>query len=327
MIERYTEALEQYDLEVEEVRRGRGAWLCQTRQGLKILKEYRGTVRRLEFEDQVLTQADTGGQLRLDRYVRNKEGSLLSIGGDGTRYVLRDWFDCRECDLKDGGQVRLAASRLGLLHQRLRQVPFCQEWNLGSILIEPIEQELERHNREMKRARNFIRGKKQKTEFELCVMETYEMFYGQALQAAAGLSGLWQEERPSYLCHGDMDQHHALMGSGFTAIVEFNRMHLGLQLQDLYRFMRKAMEKHGWNTALGRSVLEAYQKILPLESREYRCLYYLFLYPEKYWKQINFYYNANKAWIPARNTAKLQNLKEQQPARERFLREVFPGLN
>lgn len=45
----------------------------------------------------------------------------------------------------------------------------------------------------------------------------------------------------------------------------------------------------------------------------------MFLYPEKYWKQINFYYNANKAWIPARNTEKIESLKAQEKNRKRFV--------
>ncbi len=61
-------------------------------------------------------------------------------------------------------------------------------------------------------------------------------------------------------------------------------------------------------------------------SKEMRCLYYMFLYPEKYWKQINFYYNANKAWIPARNIEKLRSLEEQQPVRNRFLEQIFAGI-
>ena len=34
---------------------------------------------------------------------------------------------------------------------------------------------------------------------------------------------------------------------------------------------------------------------------------------------MNFYYNANKAWIPARNAEKLLGLKRQQEARMRFV--------
>ena len=121
----------------------------------------------------------------------------------------------RECDLKDNREIRLAASRLAMLHKSLRRVPFQEEWNMGSILIEPLETELERHNRELQRARNYIRGKRKKSEFELCVIGNYNMFYEQAVQAVEGLKGLWEETRaasldgedskPLYLCHGDLD--------------------------------------------------------------------------------------------------------------------------
>ena len=102
-------------------------------------------------------------------------------------------------------------------------------------------------------------------------------------------------------------------------------MHLGVQVGDLYHFIRKVMEKHNWDRNLGHKLLHTYDRILPMgrEDREY--LYYLFLYPEKYWKQLNFYYNAGKAWIPARNTEKVKNLEVQQEARMRFLREIKGG--
>lgn len=347
MNEKYVEALEQYDMEILSVRKGRGSWICETRRGCRLLKEYRGTVKRLEFEDEVLGMLDTRGSLRADRYIRTKEGSLLSITGDGTRYILKDWFMDRECNIKDGFEIRQALSRLGMLHSQLRHVPLKEEWNMGSILPDPLEKELERHNREMQRARNYVRSKRGKSQFELCVIGNYDMFYAQALEAVEGLKVLWNQEdpdlycydgleaaevrkprgqeggKPLYLCHGDLDQHHVLMGNNYTAIIEYNRMHLGIQASDLYRFMRKVMEKQSWNIDLGLSMLDSYERVMPMSKKERTCLYYLFLYPEKYWKQLNFYYNANKAWIPGRNIEKLQNLERQQPERNRFLRRLW----
>ena len=62
MNERYQEVLAQYEMEVLSVRKGRGSWICETDKGLKLLREYRGTVRRLEFEDQVLESIDNLAQ-------------------------------------------------------------------------------------------------------------------------------------------------------------------------------------------------------------------------------------------------------------------------
>ena len=321
MNERYQEVSEQYEVETLSVRKGRGAWICETDKGLKLLREYKGTVRRLEFEDQVLECLDTRGSLR----------------ADGTGYIMKEWFSDRECNIRDSYEIRQGISRLAMLHGQLRQIPVREEWNMGSICIESLEKEQERHVREMKRARNFIRGKRGKTEFELCVIDSFDHFFDQAKEAVRQMNSLFPEngitdrleaaelapegsgENQGYLCHGDLDQHHVLMGNGYTAIIEYNRMHLGVQAEDLYRLMRKVMEKHSWDCDLGISMLDSYERVRPMDKKERKCLYYMFLFPEKYWKQLNFYYNTNKAWIPAKSTDKLKSLKNQEGARGRFL--------
>ena len=323
MTERYTDVLEMYDMEVLGIRRGRGAWILDTDRGCRLLKEYRGTARRLEFESEVLRVLRGSSGLKADQYIRSREEELFTSAGDGTRFVLKEWFGDRECNLKEYSEIRSAVTRIGMLHQLLRRVEMRPEWNMGSIIGRAMAEEMARHNRELKRARTFISEKRGKTEFELWVIEGHSAFFEQALEAARGLKEMEEEgSLPRFLCHGDMDQHHVLMGSHYVAIVEYNRMHLGLQAEDLYRFMRKVMEKHNWNLRLGSMMLDAYERILPMTKEERKTLYYLFLYPEKYWKQINYYYNANKAWLPARNIDKLKGLKEQEAARQAFLREI-----
>ena len=50
MNDRNTEVLEQYEMEVSSARRGRGAWICETDRGLKLLREYKGTKRGLSLK-------------------------------------------------------------------------------------------------------------------------------------------------------------------------------------------------------------------------------------------------------------------------------------
>lgn len=66
------------------------------------------------------------------------------------------------------------------------------------------------------------------------------------------------------ICHGGLNQHHILMGRDYVAVTGFGRMHLGLQVEDLYYFMRKVMEKHNWDCGLGNGMLEAYERVLPM---------------------------------------------------------------
>ena len=133
MTERYMDVLEQYDMEVYGVKKGRGAWILDTDKGCRILKEYRGTVRRLEFEAEVLETLQDSSGLKADQYVRSLEEGLFTNAGDGTCFILKDWFQDRECNLKEYSEIRSAVTRIGMLHQLLRRVDFKEEWKMGSI--------------------------------------------------------------------------------------------------------------------------------------------------------------------------------------------------
>lgn len=319
MNEKYLEGLAQYDRMTDSVRKGRSGWICETDRGTALLQEYRGTLRRLEFEDLVLSRVEEDGQIPVDQYIKTKEDSLIALGADGTRYVLKEWFTDRECSLKDHKEVLLAVRQIARLHKCLAKIPRSEEWNLGSIHGESLEQEMKRHNREMTRTRNYIKQKKKKTDFERCVMETFPAFFECAQEAEAGMAALKEKEHEDRLCHGNMDHHHILMGEGYTAVIEFHKMHLGDQMEDLYHFVRKTMEKHNWDIRLGQEMFAAYDRIMPLSMEKIESLYYLFLYPEKYWKQLNFYYNSKKAWFPARNMEKIRILMEQAENQKNFL--------
>ena len=67
--------------------------------------------------------------------MRNKEGELLSTASDGIRYVVKDWFSDRECDLKDTGEILSAVRQIAVLHKLLRKVEPREEWNLSLIHI------------------------------------------------------------------------------------------------------------------------------------------------------------------------------------------------
>ncbi len=324
MNDQYLEILQHYEGEVSEVRRGRGAWICEYENGIRLLKEYRGTVKRLEFEEAVLSGLKEHGILAVDQYVRNTEGEILTTAEDGSKHILKQWFRDRECNLKEKREILSAVSWIARLHLAFRQIPWNEEWNLGSILPKPLSQEMKRHNQEMKRVRQFITKKRKKNDFELCVIRNFAGFYAQALEAQNGLELLGEntEQLQSFLCHGDLNQHHVLIRPADAAFIEFTQMHLGDQMEDFYHFMRKVMEKHSWNEHLGLAMLDTYDAVLPLGKRDRQCLYYLFLYPEKYWKQLNYYNNSNKVWIPEKNVEKIKNLEEQQELKMKFLTKI-----
>ena len=215
----YLDVMEQYEGGTLEVRRGRGAWIFERSDGVKLLKEYRGSVKRLEFEETVLKGLKAHGIGSVDQYVRNRQGELVTSGEDGTKYVLKDWFVNRECNLKDSREILTAVTWIARLHQALREIAWQGEWDLASMHSPGLSEEMQRHTREMKRVRTFVSNKRKKSQFELCVMQNFSEFYEQALEAQPGLGILEKdlEEGRFFLCHGDLNQHHLLIGNGDVA--------------------------------------------------------------------------------------------------------------
>ena len=57
------------------------------------------------FEDKVLSGLELRGNLYVDKYVKSIDQKLVTEDSDGTRYVLKDWFDGKECDVKNPSEI------------------------------------------------------------------------------------------------------------------------------------------------------------------------------------------------------------------------------
>lgn len=314
MNEREMEVLERYPFQTERISRVRGAFLCETRDGMRLLRETESTERRLQWENRVLRGFPEVGRLRVDPYVENKEGLLVTESSDHRTYCVKKWPGGRECDVSERSELLQAVEALGELHLWFRRIGRNLEMS-GS----PADwrQELMRHNRELVRTRNFVRKKRHKTELELQILADFPYYYGLAEHALALADG---PDPGISLCHGEYTYHHVLLSGRVAAVTDFAHMHWGIPQEDLYLFLRKALEKHDWSFSLGKEMLERYERRCPQGEAERRYLYVRLSYPEKFWKQVNSYYNHRKSWVPQRNLEKLKMLEEQRERKAAFLK-------
>lgn len=320
-------ALEQYDITVLRSGKGREAMLCETNKGLMLLKEYAGTEERIEAEAWLLDELSQR-KVRTDSYVRNKEGKVITTTADNKQYYLKNWPEGQEIDIKSSAGTDLAVKTLAFLHMNMNEIEVPQEIVFPQ--GRPFEEDVRRHHKELKHIRGFIRAKRRKSDFELKVLEYFDLFYGQgektleyiATEICHGIERMPDKQNIKTLCHGNYNQHNILVDGKGAFVTNFDKVAYNNQITDLYLFLRKCMEKQNWNPELGIHLLREYNKVKPMTSEEKRVLYILFLYPEKFWKIVNHYYNGNKAWISQKSVAKLQNLVELEAKRQNFLCEL-----
>lgn len=329
MNDRAASLLENYDLEVLRVLKGRGALLCEIKGGWAILKEYRGSQARLAVQEKLLktVKRETAGSgVSVEQLYRNRDGELVSRDQDQIPYILKTYFEGRECNIKEKGECLKTVKYLALLHQAMQCEKLAEENKLPVFCLET---EYEKRNRELKKVRKFLKEKGQRSVFEIYLYQNYDFFYEKALKTAEEVKGytkVFSSEAAAEcksFCHGDFQHHNVLYGRNGMAVINFEKFILDNQVRDLYQFLRKLMEKNNWSEELGREVLQAYSRERPLSVFDFVQLYYRFAYPEKFWKIVNFYYNNRKTWIPERNMEKLSGVLEKEEAKTAFLNHIF----
>ena len=176
--DRAVSVLENYEIEVLRTWKGRGAMLCESDKGLLILKEYTGPKDKIIFQDALLKSISEQGFPSVESILKTKEGELIVYDQDRTPYILKTYFEGRECNVRDTKECIQAVKTLARLHKAsfidtsgvfpgAGQRPECR-----------IDKEYEKHNRELKKVRKFLKEKSQKTNFEIFLLKHYDYFFG-----------------------------------------------------------------------------------------------------------------------------------------------------
>ncbi len=326
MIEKCLEMAAQYDISVNKAIRGRGAVILDTNEGLKKIYEYSGTEGRLKYEFELLNYIKSKGFDNVDNIVKTGEGELFARDEFETMYVMKDWFSGKDCNSRGEADVLKGAEALAVLHNIMESVREVAE--LAVELEDPLS-EYERHNAELKRVKNYIRGKKKKAEFEYDILRHFDEYYSYATEATISLEKtavkklVSQAKNNTTVCHGNYNYHNIMFVGERTAVTGFERSGVGLQVKDLYFYLRKVMEKHDWNLKLGYNILERYGKLHTISKDENEILRIMVMYPEKFWKVVNQYYNGNKSWIPDKNVEKLNGVYKGQVKKEEFISKMW----
>ena len=325
MSEKLSEVYGAYDVEVYQTMRGRGAVILRTDKGIRQLKQLDTNESRLGAEYQFKEKLYEAGFRSIDRCIKNEQEELITYDRYNNPYVMRTFFEGRECNVTNKEEIEMAVDNLARLHIACRKVFNSTE---GDVHIR-LNGDFRRRNQEMKRVRSFIGRQSPKREFETTYINAYDYFYKQALECESKFGNSCQEEKSSHLgyCHG-MYNHHSVMlyqtdaGQVLTGTINFDKFYVGNQLADLYHFMRKTVEKNGYSFELMRNIIERYARTCPLDEQDIEYIYILYRYPEKFYKISNQYMNSPKNWISPKMLEKLQKVIQDEEKKQRLLEQL-----
>lgn len=318
--------IEKYGFQVKNRYRARGAVLLDTEDGPRLMREYEKIQAHFSFANEVKKLLYDRGMPLTDRVVENLDGELVTEWDTGEKFVVYEWYYGESCDYKSRQGLVKAAENLGCLHNKLTGV---------SEKPVPLEEELgtryERHNRELKRVYTYMKEKKRKNEFELSAVCCFPDFYRKAVEVARRLAVCrYYEEHGKEtrdICHGEYNYHNIIFTKKGVVTTNFERAAYGVQWMDLAYFLRKTMEKNSWDVEKGKAVLQGYRREKSIGREDMEFLLLILSYPVKYWKLLNQYMNGKKSWMSSKNMEKLIGVREQEKAKENFLKEIAGNEN
>ena len=326
MNDRALGVLEKYDIEVLRSWKGRSAILCETKTGIKILKEYKGGQERLLLQKKLLEKMKEKGFSKVEDIIPTKEGELIVKDEDMNSYYLKEYSSGKECNIKESGDINVVVEQMALLHKAMEQPELVKEKNL---LPYSLPKEFEKHNRELRKVKKYLKTKRQKNDFEYFLYNNYDFYLQKAeriLEEVKVHSEVFSIEKlldSGCLCHGDFQHHNALIRDGEVYFINFEKFIPDNPMRDFALFFRKVMEKNNWREEVGQLMLRGYQKHKSISVEDRIQLYYRLSYPEKFHKIVNFYYGSSKVWIPAKNMEKLDKILKQEEEKTLFLERNF----
>ncbi len=315
MADRGLDVLEKYGLTALQTGRGRGVVIVTTDKGLVMLSRYQGSEKYIAQINPVLEAVNESGRLCTDSYIATTQGSYIAQSEDHDSYVVRRWYDCRDCNIKSFEDIMWAVRTLALFHNEMTHIDGVAPYTPRSVVDEYV-----RRNSELRRVKKYLGTRHQKNEFERLAAANCDMFCCEG-QAALELIDGYRGEAVKGICHGSYN-YHSIFLAKTPVITGIGRLYNNYLITDLYHFMRKLMEKYDWDIKLGYAMIAEYDKERCLSADEVELLGILFAYPEKFWKIINSYYNSNKAWLPIKNYEKLVNVIAQNDKRLSFIKTI-----
>ena len=290
---------EGYGLRFRGGTRTRTGLICRTDQGLRELKKPRGSLESIRLAFDVKERLMENDFRRVTRFHLTAEGEPF-YRYEGVLYTLEDVMPTEVLSEDNEGAFIRGAETLGQMHRAAKGLQSeAARWDR-----ERLPKLYARRQGEMAkiRRRNDKRGNYD--AIGLLLLQHYETFMAQAGEAASLLEkGGYPEavdraEKEGAFCHNAYKgEALRLHEKGQIFVGSFDKCSSELPLSDLAYYLRRYWKKAEGNAAGVMEMLEGYGRHMPLSEKDLTLLQGMLLYPEKFLRLVNEYYNKRRACV------------------------------
>ncbi len=317
---------EGYGLKFRGGTRTRTGLICRTDQGLRELKKPRGSADSLRLAFDVKEQLRKNGFTNISRFYQTLDGEPF-YRHDGVLYLLEDPMPPTALEEDGTAAFVRGAETLGRMHCAARGLKSeAASWEADRLprLYAKRRGELAKFRRRNDRRGNY-------DAIDLLLIQYYEQYMAQATEAAELLqrggygAAVDRAAEQGAFCHNAYKgEALRLNEAGELFVGNFDKCGTELPLADLAAYLRRYCKKTDGSAEGVHAMLERYGKHQPLSEADLTILQGMLVYPEKFLRLVNEYYNKRRACVSPAMQERLASAAREEKNGLR-LKEIIAG--
>lgn len=312
-----------FGIRITGIKPYRAGYILETNAGKKYIKACQYSKERVLFIHAAKNHLLSHNFTQIDPYCLTTAKQPYLETDDGI-YTMVNLVEGRECEFDDDRDVIRATEALahmhkaghgflpgngGLVPNSLGKLPGCLKKRLEDI-------------RKLRR-----KAEKERNGFDYLFIEHFDDFYTIGEKSLETLFSSRYNKlveatlREGMICHHDYSYQNILIRGDKTAIINFDYCNMELKIYDIVNILRRRMRKCNWDIRKARLILDTYRNIEPLEPDEMKVMKSMLLFPQKFWRVINRYYNSKRCWAQKNFTQMLEEVIAEKNYHMQFMEE------
>jgi len=322
------EITENYGFDVTNIVQYKDSYMIITPTGRKLLKKIPFSPERLLFVHAAKEHLTARGFPRVDRYLKTLSGEP-GFYSNGGLFAVTDFIEGRESSLESDTDVRKISAALAELHRAsagFDPPDGCKERSELGKLPAYFSKRLE-DIRKMKK-----QAAKEKGRFDQLFLQYADHFISSAQTASELLASSAYESltagtmKERSFCHHDYTHHNIIINGGTVTVTNFDYCCFELRVYDIANLIRRKMRKSGWDISKAVLIVQEYSRIAPLSRDELELMKIMLIFPQKFWRVVNRYYNSKRSWSEKIFIGRLQEVIDEIEPFSEFIKAYDSAL-
>lgn len=314
-----------YGVKLYNYSRTRKGTICKTDKGMLEVRKNNSSANNIIFEHDAMAHLKNSDFKNVDNFLKTVDNNnYFEI--DGTKYVVCNYIEGDNFDLKDTKKCNLAVETMAKMHEASKG--FISGVEVSNIGKTPLL--FQKRNAELTKIKKLIKNKSLYSDVDLVVLKNYEYVKDKLMHSTNLISNANYDAVIKKAISDKCFCHNAYKSENIKSLNEdgvfltgFSKCAYDTCIVDLAEFMRRYLKNENANYDDLCEIYDQYNKIRNVSKEEKMILNAILVYPYKFLKILNEHYNKRRVYTSSAVVDKLKRCINESKKNEPILTEFL----